>query len=579
MANILPVAKDPDTLAENSSPVEKTKHDSRGLRGTIAEGLSDDTTGAISDTDTQLIKFHGIYQQDDRDLRTERAERKLEPDYSFMIRLRVPGGLVTAQQWLALDRAATDLTRTGTLRLTTRQTLQFHGVPKENLRPLIQSYNRMLLDSIAACGDVNRNVMCTPHPGLSAAHRQCHEAAVEISRRLLPATRAYHEIWLEKERIAGGPPETEPLYGRHYLPRKFKIGVAVPPANDVDVYSQDIGFIAVVEDGALAGFNVCVGGGLGMTHGDVRTYPRLADVIGFCEPQAAPDIAWHTAALQRDHGDRSERKLARFKYTVARLGIDNVIQELAKRTGFSLERERPVSFESRQDNLEWRRDAQGDWQTGVFVQNGRIGGDTPKLQSALRAIAELDCCHFLLTPNQNLLFTAMSDKDRCKVKKLLAKHGLATGGSSLTGLRRNSMACVALPSCPLAMAEAERYLPDLVTKLEELLGELGIADENISIRMTGCPNGCARPYLGEIGLVGKAPGRYNLFLGASYLGERLSALHSENLGTEAIFAILKDLLGDYARNRNDKEPFGDYLLRAGKTVPPAGPASFHHATA
>ena len=570
-----PKPKDPDALAENPSPVEVAKDDSDHLRGTIAAGLADDSSAGLKESDTHLLKFHGIYQQDDRDIRAARDERKLEPDYSFMIRLRVPGGLLSAAQWLAVSRAAEEMTRAGSLRLTTRQTLQFHGVPKEGLRPLLQQCGRALLDSIAACGDVNRNVMCAPHRGLSPAHDAAQEIAAEISARLLPQTRAYHEIWLGEERVSGGPEEREPLYGKHYLPRKFKIAIAVPPSNDVDVFAHDIGFIAdVSEDGALRGFNVAVGGGLGMTHGDARTFPRLGSVIGFCAAKQAAAAAFHIAAFQRDYGDRSDRKQARLKYTIERLGLDFAKRDIEARLGWKFEEARPFRFDGRGDSLGWSEYAKGKWRLGLFAENGRIGSDAPVF-AALREVAALDCCAFSMTPNQNVSLIEIAERDRARIADVFARRGLAVGDSGVSALRENAMACVAFPTCPLAMAESERYMPELLTKLEGELARLGLERRAIVARMTGCPNGCARPYLGEIGLVGKSPGRYNLYLGAAFAGERVSGLYRENLDEAGILSALVPLLEDYAAKREDGERFGDFAVRAGHVRENRGGTDFH----
>ena len=559
------------------SPVEIIKDRSHNLRGTIAASLTDNITEALREDDAVVIKFHGIYQQDDRDQRAQRAERKLEPDYSFMMRLRVPGGLLTARQWLSLDSTAAELTEHHSLRLTTRQTLQFHGIAKENLRAVARSCHRVLLDSIAACGDVNRNVMCAAHPSLSPVHKEIHRIAGQISTELLPRTRAYYEIWLGEEKLEDSREDAveDPLYGSRYLPRKFKIGIAVPPNNDIDVYAQDIGLIAVLENSSLAGFNVSVGGGLGVTHSDQRTYPRLGDVIGFCRPDDAVAVCWHLAALQRDHGDRSERKQARFKYTVARLGVDFVRRDLEQRWGHKLEEERPQAFTLRGDSLGWQRGQDGRWHLGLFILNGRIGEAAGSLQAALREVAALDCCSFLMTPNQNLILTDVRAREKPRLAKILQRHGIDSGLEALSGLRRNAMACVALPTCPLAMAEAERYLPQLITVLENELAARSLHKDEIIIRMTGCPNGCARPYLGEIGLVGKSPGRYNLYLGASFVGDRLSSLHGENMNEEAILKTLLPLFDAYAKGRQKNEKFGDYLVRSGTVKAPVEASDFH----
>ena len=552
------------------SAVETIKENSDYLRGNIVTGLASNITGAVSDNDQALIKFHGIYQQDNRDNRNERMHRKLEPDYSFMIRLRVPGGLLTAEQWLAVDAVAETLSESGSLRLTTRQTLQFHGVAKKNLAPLLAACAKQLLDSIAACGDVNRNVMSSSHAGLSVIHAQAYETAVAISAHLLPKSRAYYEIWLGEERLISSE-EDEPLYGKHYLPRKFKIAVAVPPVNDVDVYAQDIGFIAVAENSVLAGFNVVAGGGLGMTYGDTSTYPRLASDVGFCRPEQAPEVAWHVAAWQRDNGNRNNRKQARLKYTIDREGIGVFRRDLESRLGFALAPMRPVAWHNRDDRLGWYEREDGYYDLGLFVENGRIAAGP--LKDALKEIATLGVCRFLMTPNQNLLLVDIAPAARKAVRGVLTKYNFS--GDEAGEQRKRAMACVALPTCPLAMAEAERYLPNLITRLESMLASLGLAKAGIDIRMTGCPNGCARPYLGEIGLIGKSPSHYNLFLGASHTGERLSAFAGGNMDEEMILSYLAPLFKAYAAKRWEGERFGDFLVREKIIRSPSMPSDFH----
>jgi sulfite reductase (NADPH) hemoprotein beta-component len=546
------------------SAVERIKKASNYLRGTISQGLADEASGALAEDDTHLTKFHGIYQQDDRDQRQERARQKLEPAYSFMARVRVPGGVCTSKQWLALD----ELARThanGTLRLTTRQSFQLHGIIKRKLKDTVAAINGTLLDTLAACGDVNRNVMCSPLPEQSAVHREAWEWACRISEHLTPRTRAYHEIWLDGEKVAGA--DEEPVYGDVYLPRKFKLGLVVPPVNDIDVLSQDLGFIAVAEDGRLAGFNVCVGGGLGMSHGEPATYPRLADVIGLCKPEQVVAVAEQVVAIQRDHGDRSNRKHARLKYTIDDAGLDWFEEELERRLGFALAPAAPYELTTHGDRYGWIRGEDGRWHVTVFVENGRIA-DFPgrPLLTGLRRVAAAHGGELRLTPNQNVIVSNVTPARRPVIDHLLAAHGL-TNGTGVSALRRNAMACVALPSCGLAMAEAERYLPDLITRLEDLVARHGLAGEPIVVRMTGCPNGCARPYLAEIGLVGKAPGRYNLYLGADYTGQRLNRLYRENVDEGEILASLEPVIARYARERAGGERFGDFVVRAGYVQP------------
>jgi sulfite reductase (NADPH) hemoprotein beta-component len=545
------------------SEVEGIKAGSRLLRGTIAEGLRDEASGALAEPDTQLTKFHGIYQQDDRDLRNERQQQRLEPAYSFMIRVRVPGGVCSAEQWLAMDRLAREHAN-GTLRLTTRQAFQFHGVIKRRLKPTITAINQTLLDTLAACGDVNRNVMSSPNPEASELHMQAWQVAGAISDHLTPRTGAYHELWLDGEKQPGAAPETEPLYGETYLPRKFKIGIAVPPWNDVDVFSQDLGFIAISQDGRLIGFNVVVGGGMGATHGEPDTYPRLGEIAGFCTAAQAVDVAWHTVAIQRDFGDRTNRKHARFKYTLADRGLEWFKVELAARLGQDLSPARPFRFLSNGDRYGWTRGVDARWQLTLHAPSGRLA-DTPErsLLSGLREIATLHGGEFRLTPNQNVIVAGVAAESRPQIEAVARRHGLLHDQLP-SALRREALSCVALPTCGLAMAEAERYLPELLGKLEARLAVHGLLEAPITLRVTGCPNGCARPYLAEIGLVGKGPGRYNLFLGGNFSGERLNRLLRENVDEPTILGVLEPLLEAYAVEREAGEHFGDFLYRSGR---------------
>ena len=544
----------------NPSANEGIKERSNFLRGTIAAGLARAETGAVSEEDTQLTKFHGIYQQDDRDLRAERAKKKLERAYMFMARLRVPGGVLTPAQWLAMERIGIERGN-GTLRLTTRQTIQFHGVIKSNLKPAIQAISAAMLDTVAACGDVNRNVIASPVPHRAAMQAEVAGLARKLSEHLRPRTRAYHEIWLDGEKVEGGEEEDEPILGRTYLPRKFKIALAVPPQNDVDVFAHELGFIAIEENGAIAGWNVVVGGGMGMTHGEPDTFPRTGDVIGFCTPDRVIELAEKVVAIQRDWGDRSDRKHARLKYTIERAGLDRFRAELDTRLGYALAPARNFAFLRSGDPQGWLRGDDGTWQFVLFVENGRVvdRGDR-RMLSGLHAIAEAHRGTFIITPNQNLVIAGVAESEKPRIEALLAEHGLATPPSAL---RRNAMACVALPTCGLALAESERYLPDLVTTLEAELDRFGLGEDEITIRMTGCPNGCARPYLAEIGLVGRNPGLYNLYLGGAFDGTRMNKLHRRDLRHEEIIAALSPLFGAYAAGRRPDEHFSDFLIRTG----------------
>jgi sulfite reductase (NADPH) hemoprotein beta-component len=552
-------------MTDKRSRNEHIKEESRQLRGTISSGLADVATGSISEDDQQLVKFHGTYLQDDRDVRGERAKKRLEKAFSFMLRVRIPGGVVTPAQWLALDAIASDYAN-GSLRLTTRQTFQFHGVIKSNMRRTMQALDKALLDTLAACGDVNRNVLATSNPYLSKAHGEALELARAISAHLLPHTGAYHEIWLDGEKVSdtsgAAGDDQEPIYGQHYLPRKFKTVVAVPPHNDVDIFAQDLGYIAIVEDGKVVGYDVTVGGGMGMTHGEPETFPRTADVLGFCRPEQAVDVAEKVVTVQRDWGNRENRKRARLKYTIEDRGLDPFRAEVEKRLGYKLEAPRPFRFDSTGDAIGWCKGANGRWHLGLFVENGRIKDRTGHtLRTALREIAKIHKGEFICTANQNVIIANVTVAAKRKIDAILGEHGIAIGTSS--GLRRNSMACVALPTCGLALAESERFLPELITALEDVLDKAGLRDDDIVIRMTGCPNGCARPYLAEIGLVGRTPGLYNLYLGAAFDGSRLNKLVAQDVDKAGIISTLEPILLSYAKSRNDGERFGDYAIRAG----------------
>lgn len=551
-------------LKQPLTPVEHIKSRSDFLRGSLSESLADGATGALAESDTQLSKFHGFYQQDDRDLRDERRRARLEPDYQFMIRARLPGGVCTPEQWLALDRIARTWAN-GTLRLTTRQTFQFHGVLKRDLKASIRAINDSLMDTIAACGDVNRNVMCTPLPESTEVHRAVFELARNVNDHLTPRTTAYHEIWLndgdggQKTMVA----DSEPIYGPTYLPRKFKMSFAIPPRNDVDVFAHDLSFIAITHQDNLLGFNVVAGGGMGATHGDPATFPRLGEVIGFCTPEQVVAVSESIVTIQRDHGDRSERKHARLKYTIEDHGRDWFLAELESRLGYKLAKARHFEFHYNGDRFGWQKTADGLWHLCLFIENGRIAdrGVAHHL-SGLRAIAKIHRGEFRLTPNQNVIVSGVEESDRFAIERLVRAHGLDEF-SRASPLRLHSMACVGLPTCGLSMAESERYLPVLSGRIEALLEQHGLTGQAITLRMTGCPNGCARPYLAEIGLVGKGPGLYNLHLGAAFNGTRLNTLHRESLKEEDILAELDRLFGLYAKGQRDGESFGEFLYRYG----------------
>jgi sulfite reductase (NADPH) hemoprotein beta-component len=546
---------------EKLGPDETLKATSDQLRGTISESLLDRLTGAVAVPDTKLMKFHGIYQQDDRDLRDERRRQKLEPAYQFMVRVRLPGGVCTPAQWLKIDELARAYGRE-TLRLTTRQTFQFHWILKDDLRPTIQGLHDTLLDTIAACGDVPRGVMCSINPQLSSIHAEVYDIARRASDHAIPRLKAYHEIWYGDEKVATSEIE-EPFFGRTYMPRKFKIGFAIPPVNDIDVYTQDLGFIAIVEKGVVTGFNVAIGGGMGRTDQKPETYPRLADVIGFITPDQVLATCDAVMGVQRDYGNRKDRAHARFKYTIDDRGIDWIKAEIERRLGYSLSEARPFKFTTNSDVLGWQTGEDGLHHLTLFIENGRLvnHGDI-RMMDGIRAIARIHKGTFRLTPNQNLIVSGISTREKKEIEHLLREFGL-DHLNRISGLRRNSMACVAFPTCGLAMAESERYLPTLVGKIEALLAAYGLEDDPITIRMTGCPNGCARPYVSEIGLTGRAPGKYNLYLGGGFHGQRLNKMALENVGEAAILKFLSEVLGHYARARESKEFFGDFAIRAG----------------
>lgn len=551
-------------MSEKLSPVEKIKTTSDGLRGTLKDSLLDEITGAVREQDHALIKFHGMYEQDDRDLRDERAAQKLDRLWSFMIRLRIPGGLITPAQWIAAHHIAGRYS-TGVIKITTRQTIQLHGILKRDVKPTLKDFDAVGLDSIAACGDVNRNVVASSHPSVSPLHKQIHDYADRISSALLPKTKAYYEVWLDDEILVDKKDEEDPLYQDRYLPRKFKIAIAIPPNNDVDVFANDIGLIAVIENEKLVGFNVAVGGGLSATHGNPANYPRLATVIGFVDAEEKlMKAVYEVLTVQRDFGNRSDRKLARLKYTVDKLGVDGFKSELEKRCGFSLAPAKPYAFTERRDHFGWERSSDGNWHYTLFVENGRVVDDEKlPLKTALLKVAESGAASFRFTANQNLILSDVAEKDKPVVEQILSAHNVLEGADLASPLRKNAIACVAFNTCPLALAEAQRYLPALLDKIEPLLAKHNLEGEEISLRMTGCPNGCGRSPLAEIGFIGTAYGRYNLHLGGDRLGERLNKKYKENLDEEAILTELDRLFADYSQGRAGAETFGDYAVRQG----------------
>lgn len=550
------------TENKNLSEVEGIKIQSNYLRGNLKEQFADNTTGGLPNDGVNLIKFHGSYIQWDRDVDIERKRQKLEPLYSFMIRVRTSGGLATPQQWLAVDSITDDL-GSGTIKLSTRQAFEIHNVAKRNFKTVIQRLVACGLDSIATAGDVNRNVMCSPNPNLSPAHAEVFALADTISTHLLPKSRAYHDVWLDEKQDLVAKPEEEPIYGKTFLPRKFKITIAVPPTNDTDVFANDIGLIAIIENNQFLGFNVAVGGGMSMTFGYAGTYPRLGSLIGFVPKEQTLTVCEQILGIQRDFGNREDRKKARLKYTIDNYGLNWFVDLLQQRLGWELQAPKKYSFTSSGDLYGWQQDTQKRWHYTLFVEGGRVR-DTEgyRLKTGLKQIAQVHEGDFRLTGNQNLIIANIAPEKKAQIEALLQEYGI-DNSLKKTGLRLGSIACVALGQCPLAFAEAERYLPSLVDKLDEVVKSNGLEHDAINIRMTGCPNGCARPFLGEIGLVGRAVGRYNLYLGAGFAGERLNTLYKEMLNEEEIIAELTPMIARYAAERQTGEHFGDFVVRVG----------------
>ncbi|MEK9496254.1 assimilatory sulfite reductase (NADPH) hemoprotein subunit [Photorhabdus sp. P32] len=537
---------------------ERMKRESNFLRGTISEDLTNGLTGGFEGDNFLLIRFHGMYQQDDRDIRAERAEQKLEPRHAMMLRCRLPGGVITPQQWLGIDKFAEENTLYGSIRLTNRQTFQFHGILKGNVKPAHQLLNQVGLDSLATANDVNRNVLCTSNPIQSELHQQAYEWAKKISEHLLPRTRAYAELWLDKEKVA--TTDEEPILGPTYLPRKFKTTVVIPPQNDVDLHANDLNFVAIAEGDKLVGFNVLVGGGLAMTHGDKNTYPRMASEFGYIPLEHTLAIAEAVVTTQRDWGNRTERKNAKTKYTLERVGVDIFREEVERRAGVKFEAVRPYEFTGRGDQIGWLKGIDDKWHLTLFIENGRLL-DYPgrSLKSGVAEIAKIHKGDFRLTANQNLIIAGIPESDKQRIETIARQHGLIDDKTTVQ--RENSMACVSFPTCPLAMAEAERFLPEFVTHIEQLMNKHGIGDEHIVLRVTGCPNGCGRAMLAEVGLVGKALDRYNLHLGGNRIGTRIPRMYKENISSQEILSIMDELIGRWATRRQPNEGFGDFLIR------------------
>lgn len=542
----------------NPSPVptanERLKEASPTLAGTIAQTLADPQADRFSDDDNQFLKFHGIYQEDDRDL------RKIGKKYIMMIRVRVPGGLLTPAQYLELDRLS-DLHANGTLRITSRQTLQFHGVLKSNLAATIKGVNESLLTTLATCGDVVRNITAPPSPDAGSIGAKLLAESYQLSEFFSPVTPSYHSIWLEGKQLDLAEPFADPIYQQTYLPRKFKIGFAIPPVNDTDVLTNDVGVIAIVEDGKLVGYNFAVGGGMGRSHNNPETFPRLADVVGFIKPEHLEQALLATVTIHRDFGDRTNRKHARLKYVLADRGVEWFRGEFERRAGIKLEPARHAEFVHQADAFGWNTSSDGSRFLGLWVETGRIKDvDGRRTKAAFREIVAKFSPEVRLTPNNNIIFSAIRAEDQEAITAILAAHGVPLP-EQVSAVRRASTACVSLPTCALALAESERYFPGLLTRIEALLDEQGLGNEEISVRIAGCPNGCSRPYMAEIGLVGKAPGKYQLYLGGNASGTRLNRIWKEVIKDDEIDAELRGLFSRFAGERQGSERFGDWATR------------------
>ncbi|MBU6520245.1 assimilatory sulfite reductase (NADPH) hemoprotein subunit [Pantoea sp. B270] len=550
------------------SDAERLKKQSNYLRGTILEDLDNGLTGGFTGDNFLLIRFHGMYQQDDRDIRAERAAQKLEPRHAMMLRCRLPGGIITPTQWLAIDKFATDKTLYGSIRLTNRQTFQFHGILKKNVKPTHQMLHEVGLDALATANDVNRNVLCTSNPVESELHQEAYEWAKKLSEHLLPQTRAYAEIWWDQEKVA--TTDQEPILGETYLPRKFKTTVVVPPHNDVDLHANDLNFIAIAENGKLIGFNLLVGGGLSIEHGNKATYARTASEFGYLPVEKILDVAAAVVTTQRDWGNRTDRKNAKTKYTLERVGVETFKAEVEKRAGLTFEPIRPYEFTTRGDRIGWVKGIDKKWHLTLFIENGRLL-DYPgrPLKRGIAEIAKVHQGDFRLTANQNLIVAGVPEAQKAQIEAIAREHGLM---EAVTPQRENSMACVAFPTCPLAMAEAERFLPSFVSKVEEIMHRHGVGEEHIVLRVTGCPNGCGRAMLAELGLVGKAPGRYNLHIGGNRIGTRIPRMYRENITENEILASIDELVARWASECTADEGFGDFVIRAGIVQPVVDPA-------
>ena len=529
------------------------------IAGTIAATIADAAVDHFSHDDYEFLKFHGCYQQDDRDL------RKTGKKFIMMVRSRVPGGVMTASQWKMFDELASTYGN-NTLRITTRQTIQFHGILKNNLRAVIRGINDCLLSTLAACGDVSRNVLAPPTPAYTQAREQVFADCQKVALMLAPKTKAYHAIWIDGVQLnledEANKNFVDPLYGKTYLPRKFKVAFAIPPSNDIDILTNDVGFIAITENDKLVGYNVCVGGGMGRSHGNVHTYPRLADVIGFLPAEKVVDVAKAVLTIHRDFGDRTDRKHARFKYVVAERGVDWTRAEVEKRAGIKLEAARPYQFRTMGDIYDWNKATDGKWFLTLFVETGRVKDvEGRKMKTALREVAEkFPGIEFRLSANQNIILANVNAIDKLAITAILAALGVKTEKQASL-LHAAAMACPSLPTCGLGLAESERMLPGMIDRIEKLCDEVGLGGEEIIIRSTGCPNGCARPYMAELAFVGKAPGRYQVWIGGNAAGTRLNRVWKDVIKEAELETELRPVLVRFVKERNSGERFGDWCDR------------------
>ncbi len=549
------------------SGVEIIKEKSRWLRGTLAEELAS-ATDHFSEDAKNLLKFHGSYQQEDRDARKARSKEGVAKHYMCMVRLKLPGGVMSPTQFLAMDDLAS---RYGnqTLRFTTRQSIQFHGILKSNIKAHIRAINDSLLSTLGACGDINRNVMTCPAPLGDPIRREMLELTRQVAAHLAPRSNAYHDIWLNGEKLSTDAEQedgVEPIYGKTYLPRKFKIGFAIPDDNCVDVYAQDLGFLAIVEGGRTVGYNVLVGGGMGRTHGNAATFAHLGQSICFVEPNEVVNTAEAVIKFFRDHGNRADRKLARIKYIVHSWGVERVRQVLNQDylpAALRLPRHAPITNVDLHHG--WHPQGDGRWFLGLSIENGRLKDEgAMRLRTGIRQIVEKTAASVRLTPQQDILLCDIESKHRQDVDRLLSVSGISRP-ENLSLLQKWSMACPAIPTCGLAISESERALPGIVDALESIVADLHLQHERISIRMTGCPNGCARPYQSEIGIIGRSGDKYTLYLGGSTLGDRLSFLFQDLILKEQLIRVLRILLTSYKAQKQAAESFGDWCHRLGLT--------------